>query len=142
VYSTGDTAFASGFATIINAAVVLDGKPALATGIQVAISIGITFIWTVQNALRIDQQGWLNNLAAFFQIATSIVIVAVLFSMTTQRATIRDVFTSTYNGTGFPFAYLCCICILSTLFSFSGYEGKNDCDTTVFHGCIKTVRSL
>jgi amino acid transporter len=120
----GDAAFASGFATIINAAIVLDGNPSLSTGIQVAISIGILIVWTIQNVFRIDQQGWLNNLAAFVQIASSITTVIVLFVMAPQRATAKDVFTSTYNGTGFPFAYVCCISILSTLFSFSGYEGN------------------
>ncbi|UJR16304.1 hypothetical protein I4U23_003210 [Adineta vaga] len=117
-----DAAFSSGFATIINAAIMLNGQPSLSIGIQVAIGIGITFIWAAQNAIRIDQQGWLNNLAAFFQIASSIAIVIVLYTMAPQRATAHDVFTSTYNGTGFSFAYVCCISILSTLFSFSGYE--------------------
>jgi hypothetical protein len=81
-------------------------------------------LWAIQNALRIDQQGWLNNLAATFQISSSIVIVIVLLVMAPERATAHDVFTSTYNGTGFPFAYVCCISILSTLFSFAGYEGN------------------
>ena len=98
----------------------------MSTGVQVAIAIGIALVWAVQNALRIDQQGWLNNIAAFFQITSSIVIVIVLFAITSNRATARDVFTSTYNGTGFPFPYVCCISILSTLFSFSGYEGNKD----------------
>ncbi len=49
----------------------------------------------------------------------------VLFVMAPDRATAHDVFTSTYNGTGFSFGYVCCISILSTLFSFSGYEGMN-----------------
>jgi hypothetical protein len=44
--------------------------------------------------------------------------------MAPQRASAHDVFISTYNGTGFPFVYVCCISILSTLFSFSGYEGN------------------
>jgi hypothetical protein len=44
--------------------------------------------------------------------------------MAPQRASAHDVFISTYNGTGFPFGYVYCISILSTLFSFSGYEGK------------------
>ena len=78
----------------------------------------------VQNALRIDQLGWLNNLAAAFQISSLIVMVVVLFAMAPQRASAQDVFTSTYNGTNFPFPYVCCISILSTLFAFSGYEGK------------------
>lgn len=93
-------------------------------GVQVAIGVGITAVWAIQNALRVDQQGWLNNFAAFFQISSSIVMVVVLFAMAPERATASDVFTSTYNGTSFPFGYVCCISILSTLFSFSGYEGK------------------
>ncbi len=88
------------------------------------MSIGILFTWSVISALRIDQQGWLNNIAAFFQIAVTLIIVLVLFILTPQRATVHDVFLSTYNGTGFPFVYVCCISILSTLFSFSGYEGN------------------
>ena len=104
---------------------VIDGKPALSNGVQVAISIGITFVWAVQNAFRIDEQGWLNNLAAAFQMGSSVAIVIVLFVMAPQRASASDVFTTTYNGTGFPFGYVCCISILSTLFSFSGYEGKS-----------------
>ena len=120
----GDAAFASGFATVINAALVLDGKSELGTGAKVAIGVGITFVWTLQNALRIDQQGWVNNLAAFFQMASCAVIVIVLFVTAPQRATPYDVFFSTYNGTGFPFTYVCFISVLSTLFSFSGYEGN------------------
>jgi hypothetical protein len=52
------------------------------------------------------------------------VIVIVLFVMAPERASAYDVFISTYNDTGFPFGYVCCISILSTLFSFSGYEGN------------------
>lgn len=123
-YFEGDVAFASGFATIINAAIILEGKESLSTGAQVGIGIGICFLWAVQNALRIDQQGWLNNFAVLFQLGSAIVTVIVLFAMTPQRATGHDVFISTYNGTGFPFPYVCFIGILSTLFSFSGYEGN------------------
>jgi amino acid transporter len=119
----GDAAFSSGFATILNAALILDGIPPLSIGSQVGIGVGITFVWTVLNALPIAQQGWLNNLAAFLQISSTISIVIVLLSMAPERATATDVFMSTYNGTGFSFGYVCCIGIVSTLFSFSGYEG-------------------
>ncbi|CAF3610081.1 unnamed protein product [Rotaria sp. Silwood1] len=105
----GDVAFASGFATIINAAIILEGKDSLSTGAQVGIAIGITFIWAVQNALRIDQQGWLNNFAVIFQLGSAVTIVTVLLAMAPERATAHNVFTSTYNGTGFPFPYVCFI---------------------------------
>ncbi|CAF4705587.1 unnamed protein product [Rotaria sp. Silwood1] len=118
----GDAAFSSGFATIINAMVVLQGNNSLSIGAEVGIGIGVTFVWAALNALRIDQQGWLNNLAAVFQIGSTISIVIVLLVVAPTRATAHEVFTSTYNSTGFPFAYVCLIGILSTLFSFSGYE--------------------
>ncbi|CAF1344497.1 unnamed protein product [Rotaria sp. Silwood1] len=118
----GDAAFSSGFATIINATVVLQGNNSLSIGTEVGIGIGVTFVWAALNALRIDQQGWLNNLAAVFQIGSTISIVIVLLVVAPTRATAHHVFTSTYNSTGFPFAYVCLIGILSTLFSFSGYE--------------------
>ncbi|CAF1229978.1 unnamed protein product [Rotaria sp. Silwood1] len=121
-YVEGNAAFSSGFATLINAAIVLQGYDSLNTRTQVGIGIGITFLWAVQNALRIDQQGWLNNFAAFLQFGSTIVIVIVLLVMAPERATAHNVFTSTYNSTGFPFPYVCFIGILSTLFSFSGYE--------------------
>ncbi|CAF3583297.1 unnamed protein product [Rotaria sp. Silwood1] len=122
--AAANAAMSSGFATIVNAALVLDGKESLSVGAQVGISIGITVVWAIQNVFRIDQQGWLNNLAAVFQITSVIVVVIVLLVMTPERASARDVFTSTYNGTGFPFVYMCCIGILSTLFSLAGYDGN------------------
>jgi hypothetical protein len=125
-WQLGDAAFSSGLTTIVNATLIVDGRAPLSVGAQVGIAVGITFVWAVQNALRIDQQGWLNNLATFVQIGSTISTVIVLFAFTSHRATVSDVFTSTYNGTGFPFIYVCLISILSTLFSFSGYEGKDD----------------
>jgi len=123
IKTKGDAAFSSGFAIIVNAALVFDGKSSLSIGGQVGVGIGVTFIWTIQNALPINQQGWLNNVAAFFQISSIISIVTVLLAMAPEQATAKDVFTSTYNSSGFPMGYVYCIGILSTLFSFSGYEG-------------------
>jgi len=107
----------------VNAALVLDGNSSLSIGSQVGIGIAITFAWAVLNALRIDKQGWLNNLAAFVQISSAIIIAIVLLVMAPQRATAKDVFTSTYNGTGFPIGYVYCIGILSSVYSLPGYEG-------------------
>ncbi|CAF1095656.1 unnamed protein product [Rotaria sordida] len=120
--ASANAAFSSGFASIVNAALILDGKQSLSTGAQVGISIGITVVWAIQNIFRIDQQGWFNNLAAIFQITSTISTVVVLLVMAPERASAHDVFISTYNGTGFPFLYMCCIGILSTLFSMAGYD--------------------
>jgi len=103
--------------------VILNGKSSLSIGDQVAIGIAITFTWAVLNALPIDKQGWLNNIAAFLQVSSTIIIVIVLLVMAPERATAKAVFTSTYNGTGFPLGYVYCIGILSSVYSLPGYEG-------------------
>lgn len=105
-------------------------------GAKVAIGIAITFIWAVQNVIRIDYQGWINNAAVFLQMTSIIVISIVIFAKNPITASAKDVFTSTYNGTGFPFGYVSCIGIVSTLFAFSGYEGLEFLQFTliyVFH---------
>ncbi|CAF3696031.1 unnamed protein product [Rotaria sp. Silwood1] len=125
-----DVAFASGFATIINAAIILEGKDSLSTGAQVGIAIGITFVWAVQNALRIDQQGWLNNFAVIFQLGSAVTIVTVLLAMAPERATAHNVFTSTYNGTGFPFPYVCFIDLNMFLLSSNFQAGAHLAEET------------
>ncbi|CAF0904084.1 unnamed protein product [Adineta ricciae] len=119
-----DATFASGFANIVSSAFIISDRPPLSVNIRTAIGITILFLWCAQNSLRVDRNGWLNNIAAAFQILSSIVIVFVLYTASSQTVTIHDLFTSTYNGTGFPFVYVCLISILSTLFSFSGYEAS------------------
>ena len=34
----------------------------------VALAIGISGVWALLNAMKVDQQGWLNNFAAVFQV--------------------------------------------------------------------------
>lgn len=103
---------------------MITGGDSLSINIQVGLAIGVTFLWAAKNVLRIDQQGWIYTLAAIIQILSIFLIALSLWTRAPQHATIRDVFTSTYNGTGFPFPYVCVIGILSTLFAFSGYEGN------------------
>lgn len=121
---SGDAAFAMGFVSILNSAIIISGHDSLSIHIQVVLAICTTFLWAIQNALRIDQQGWVYTFAASFQIIATIIIVIILFVMAPVHATAENVFFSTYNGTGFPLSYVCFIGILSTLFSFSGYEGN------------------
>ncbi|CAF4125640.1 unnamed protein product [Adineta steineri] len=139
---SGDVVYSSGFASIISAIIVLNGKPPLSISVQVIISIGTVLTWCVINALRIDQQGWLNTLATFSQIFGILIFVTVLFIMIPQHATVHDVFLSTYNSTGFPFIYVCCISILSTLFSFSGYEAGAHLAEETKHASRAVPRSL
>lgn len=121
----GDVALSSSFATVVNTIILVAGGNSLSIGVQTGISIGATLLWTVSNILRIDQQGVVQLLAVGLQISSLVVIVTLLFVFTPTYATAKDVFTSTYNGTGFPFVYVCFIGIIPALYSFAGYEGNH-----------------
>src|ERR1700681_1783546 len=54
-----------------------------ALAFQVGIGIAVAVLWAVINALRVDQQGYVNNLGAFWQIGVTVVVIAVLFTMGT-----------------------------------------------------------
>lgn len=108
---------------MVNAAAKINGNSSMSIGKQVAISIAVTFLWAIHNILRIDRQGWISHAATVLQISSAMIISIVLLAMAPELATAKSVFTSTYNGTGFPFGYVCFIGILSTVFSFAGYEG-------------------
>lgn len=70
--AAGDAAFASGFASLITTAVSMGSDQVPTVGQQVGIAIAVCFVWSVINALRIDQQGWLNNLAMFIQVRAAL----------------------------------------------------------------------
>ena len=97
-------------------------------GAQVGIAMGVAMCWAAMNASRVDAQGWLNNLAMAWQVTTTIAIVVVLL----VHAGRNDDFQSDHftweiwrNRTGLGdnhFGYVILIGLLSSLFSFSGYE--------------------
>ena len=121
--AAGDASFASGFAQIVAAAAALGSNNVLSNGAVVGISILVLTVWSSLNILRIDQQGWLNNFAAVYQLASSIVIVIVVLAATDSRSDADFVFTDYHNETGFnSTGYVCLIGLLTTLFTFSGYE--------------------
>ena len=156
--AAGDASFAFGFAQTVVAAqqihkcpVDIDGLFATALsdgttttstssavstcatygiGAQVGIAIAIAACWSVMNVMRVDQQGWLNNLAAGWQISTTIAIVAVILSprYNTHTFTSSDtVWRFWRNKSGFSHdgksdAYVVVVGLMSSLFSFSGYE--------------------
>ena len=61
-------------------------------------------------------------MAAFIQTTSTISIIITILVLAKHRTSAFDVFITTNNSTGFNFAYVCCIGILPTLFSFSGFE--------------------
>jgi hypothetical protein len=41
----------------------------------------VAFTWGIINALRVDQQGWFNNFAMFWQIVCTFLFVVVVLSL-------------------------------------------------------------
>lgn len=61
--TAGDASFATGFASFLSAALAAAGGQVLTAGAQVGISIAVLWVWSILNFVRIDQVGWVNNLA-------------------------------------------------------------------------------
>jgi hypothetical protein len=97
----GDTAFASGFATFVTYAVEINSasEQTLSRGAQVGIAILICGVWTAMDYLRTDIQGILNNLAMFFQVTASLIIVIVVLVMAPERTNGNNVYAWGYDAT-------------------------------------------
>jgi amino acid transporter len=83
-------------------------------------------VWSLANLLRIDHQAYIHTIGAAFQVLCTLTILTTL-TLTCDTAgnlaTPAEVFTGTYNGTGFEsFIYVAFIGTLSALYSFTGYE--------------------
>jgi len=92
-------------------------------GAEVALAIATTAVWGLINALRVDQQGWVNNFAAGWQIASTAVIAAVVLGAAPELSSPTFVFTEFYNGTGWASVpYVVLIGLLYALFAFTGFD--------------------
>ena len=88
------------------------------------IAVIILVIWSVKNKMRIDHQGWFNNASAIYQIASTVLVVIVIFTFSPKLSQTEFVFTTYNNDTGFSSAlYVCTMGLLTSLYGFSGYEG-------------------
>lgn len=117
----GDASFAYGFANFLSAGLVASGGTALTDQQQVGVSIGILWVWSMLNTLRVDQIGWLNNCAAIFQVASVFIVFAALFALAPSYTKASDIFTSYTNLSGFSStSYVVATGITSSLFSFAG----------------------
>ena len=133
--AAGDAGFAWGFAAVVATAVNFRSVDAMGAptgplydaGAQVGVAIAVCAAWSVINLLRVDQQGWLNNLAALWQLTTTVAIIVCVITIPARDPDIplNWVWTTSYNSTGIDeknFGYVCLIGLLSALFAFSGYE--------------------
>jgi amino acid transporter len=84
----------------------------------------VSLIWAIKNLMRVDHQGWFNNVSAIYQLASTAIIIISIIIMSPEVSTSKFVWTEYHNETGMPNAfYVCSIGLLMCLYSFSGYEG-------------------
>jgi amino acid transporter len=123
--SAGDAAFAYSFAQQMNAAIELSGGSGYSDKATSAVAIAILLLWSLLNILRIDKVGFMNNFAAFSQGAVIVILLLAVLIVPDRLATADYVFTKYYNDTGFKSkSYVVCIGLLTSLFSFAGYEAS------------------
>lgn len=123
--SAGDAAFAFSFAQQMNAAITVCGGTPYSQQETVGVSIAIIFVWSLCNIFRVDQVGFLNNWAAFSQCAVILILLCAVLAVPSRLATTEYVFTTYYNATGFNNkSYVVCLGLLTSIFSFTGYEAS------------------
>ena len=97
-------------------------------GAQVGIAMGVCGCWALLNILRVDAQGWLNNGAMAYQIATTVAIVATVLAKAGQNGDFEPspfVWENWRNRTGLGddnSGYVLLVGLAASLYSFSGYE--------------------
>ena len=110
---------------MLNAAVTASGGEQYSSQATVGFSIIVIIIWSLLNCFRVDQLGWINNMAAFIQLSSVIFIVFALLCIPKTLNPSSFVFTQYHNETGFgDSSYVICIGILFSLFSFTGFEAS------------------
>jgi len=105
----------------------------LSMGAQVGIAQAVTVLWSVLNFARVDQQGWVCNLGALWQVVTVFVIVGIIVQnmvSSGHRASSHYVWSHYENNTGLldsgngggNMGYVILVGLLYSCFCFTGYE--------------------
>jgi len=126
--AAGDASFAASWAQFLASAILAatgEDGPELNNKHICGISIGVLFVWSLLNLARIDQVGWINNIAAVVQFGSVFVIIVCVLVMSDSLQSADFVFTKYYNTTGIEEkSYVGAIGLLGILFSFSGFEAS------------------
>lgn len=121
----GDAAFAYSFAYFLNAAINVSGGDGYNEVMTATVSILVLAVWSLLNLTRIDQIGWINDLAAYVQISSLLLIILALLIVPKELNSTHNVFFEWRNETGFDStAYVVSIGMLLSLYSFIGYEAS------------------
>lgn len=119
--AAGDASFANAFGSYLSSGLIASGHPGISAQDQVGVSIAFLFLWSVLNCFRIDQVGWVNNLAAIVHTGSIFVIIICILALSPRLASASFVFTDFYNGTGFSsHSYVGALGITTALFNFAG----------------------
>jgi len=104
-------------------------------------------VWSLLNVFRVDQVGWINNLAAACHAGGIIVIIVALLVLPEKLNTSEFVFTKYVNQTGFEDkSYVVVIGLLTGMYCFAGFEASahmaeetGSASTAAPKGIINTV---
>ena len=136
----GDASFANFFGSFFSSALEASGIATYSSQAAVGVSIGVLLLWSVLNMFRVDQVGWINNLAAFVHAGSIIVIIVVIlyysstagggpglqpgdwvwFDFENQMGFTDDKMTHALNDRSYVSAMGICV----VMFSFSGFEAS------------------
>jgi amino acid transporter len=128
--AAGDAAFAFGFANFVDSASIASGGGALSDGGVVGLAMFVCTVWAGINALRVEQQGWVNNVAAVWQCGAVVLMIALVLGVPQRDPGVpsdwiwRTPFSTTgYSGQDGRYSgYVYLLGLLNALFAFSGYE--------------------
>jgi amino acid transporter len=121
--TAGDSFFAYAFAVFVSSARETSGSNALSAPLLVSLAISVLFIWTVLNFIRVEDIGWIYNMASVLQIGTILALSIVILSTAPHLNSLSFVFFDYNNSTGFTQEYyVVMLSFLYPLFGFVGYD--------------------
>jgi amino acid transporter len=123
--AAGDATFAFGFANTLSACLVAASGHSgggLSTSGQVALAVGVMWLWTLLSFGRIDQLGWLNATATVTHMGAIVAIVAGLLFWAPELNSWAFVAGDYHNDSGFKApAYVVATGITGAFYAFVGY---------------------
>lgn len=138
--AAGDASFASFFASFFNAGLQASRITPYDYQPSVGVAIAVLLVWSILNWFRVDQVGWVNNIAAFVHAGSIIVIIITILVSASVYGGGKGlmsqewVFTQYENGAGFTDdskqhalndkSYIGAMGITIAMFSFSGFEAS------------------
>ena len=114
-----------GAAFFINALLNLQWGVSTAHGVTIAIFAGVLLLHGLLNQFGIRLVARLNDVSVWWHILGVLIIVGVLIFAPSHHQSAREVFTGTFNGTGFgSIFYVLLLGLLLAQYTFTGYDAS------------------